>query len=99
LTGDQKHTAHIATGQRVSRHSSRPDVFYFFSYRTFLKTILASRTSGTFGFARHTSQRFAKPKEPLFSQPTHTLFISINEIYLPIMITFDNQYYFGYEQN
>jgi hypothetical protein len=70
LTGDQKHTDHITTGQRVIRHSSRPDVFYFFSHRTFLKTILASRTSGTFGFARHTSQRFAKPKEPLFSQRT-----------------------------
>jgi hypothetical protein len=51
LTGDQKHTDHIATGQRVCRHSSRPDVFYFFPHRTFLKTILASRTSGTFGFA------------------------------------------------
>jgi len=37
LTGDQ-HTDHIATGQRVSR----PDVFYFFSHRTFLKAILAS---------------------------------------------------------
>jgi len=24
----------------------------------------AIHTSGTFGFARHTSQRFAKPKEP-----------------------------------
>ncbi len=47
MTGDQKHTDHIATGQRVSR----PDVFYFFSHRTFLKTILASRTNGTFGFA------------------------------------------------
>ena len=33
----------------------------------FLKFLLASRTSGTFGFARHTSQRFAKPKEPLFA--------------------------------
>jgi len=32
----------------------------------FLKFLLASHTSGTFGFARHTSQRFAKPKEPLF---------------------------------
>jgi len=69
LTGDQ-HTDHILTGQRVSRHSTRPDVFYFFSHRTFFKTILDSRTSGTFGFARHTSQRFAKPKEPLFSQRT-----------------------------
>ena len=30
----------------------------------FLKTILASRTNGTFGFARHKNQPFAKPKEP-----------------------------------
>ncbi len=51
MTGDQKHTDHIATGQRVSQHSSRPDVFYFFPHRTFLKTILASRTNGTFAFA------------------------------------------------
>jgi hypothetical protein len=71
LTGDQKHTDHIATGQRVSRHSSRPDVFYFFSHRTFLKTILASRTSGTFGFApTHKANPSAKPKEPIFSQRT-----------------------------
>jgi hypothetical protein len=71
LTGDQKHTDHIATRQRVSRHSSRPDVFYFFSHRTFLKTILASRTSGTFGFApTHKANPSAKPKEPLFSQRT-----------------------------
>jgi hypothetical protein len=33
----------------------------------FLKFLLASRTNGTFGFARHTSQRFAKPKEPFFA--------------------------------
>ena len=71
MTGDQKHTDHIATGQRVSRHSSRPDVFYFFSHRTFLKTILASRTSGTFGFApTHKANPSAKPKEPIFSQRT-----------------------------
>jgi hypothetical protein len=71
LTGDQKHTDHIATGQLVSRHSSRPDVFYFFPHRTFLKTILASRTSGTFGFApTHKANPSAKPKEPLFCQRT-----------------------------
>jgi hypothetical protein len=35
----------------------------------FLKFLFASRTNGTFGFARHTSQRFAKPKEPFL--PTH----------------------------
>lgn len=51
MTGAQKHTDHIATGQLVSRHSNRPYVFYFFPQRTFLKAILASRTSGTFGFA------------------------------------------------
>ena len=32
----------------------------------FFKFLLASCTNGTFGFARHTSQRFAKPKEPFF---------------------------------
>jgi hypothetical protein len=36
----------------------------------FLKFLLASRTNGTFGFARHTSQRFAKPKEPFFCHRT-----------------------------
>lgn len=36
----------------------------------FLKFLLASRTNGTFGFARHTSQHFAKPKEPFFPNAT-----------------------------
>ena len=39
-------------------------VFLFLLTAHFLKTILASRTNGTFGFARHTSRPFAKPKEP-----------------------------------
>ncbi len=35
----------------------------------FLKFLLASRTSGTFGFATtHKADPSAKPKEPLFSQ-------------------------------
>jgi hypothetical protein len=34
----------------------------------FLKFLLASRTNGTFGFARNTSQRFAKAKEPFFAR-------------------------------
>ena len=72
MTGDQRHTDHIAIGQRVSRHSSRPQFFYFFANRTFLKTILACRTSGTFGFApTHKASPSAKPKEPLFSQRTN----------------------------
>ena len=45
-------------------------VFLFFPTAHFLKTILASRTNGTFGFARHTSQPFAKPKEPFFCYRT-----------------------------
>jgi hypothetical protein len=42
-------------------------VFYFFADPHFLKTILADRTSGTFGFApTHKADPSAKPKEPLF---------------------------------
>jgi hypothetical protein len=33
----------------------------------FLKYLLYRRTNGTFDFARHTSPRFAKPKEPFFA--------------------------------
>jgi len=33
----------------------------------FLKFLLYSRTNGTFGFAQHISQPFAKPKEPFLS--------------------------------
>jgi hypothetical protein len=72
LTGNQ-HTDHIATGQHLNRHADQRYVFYFFPHRTFLKTILASRTSGTFGFApTHKADPSAKPKEPLFSQRTDT---------------------------
>ena len=37
----------------------------------FFKFLLTSRTNSTFGFARHTSQRFAKPKEPFFYHRTN----------------------------
>jgi hypothetical protein len=57
------------TGQ-VNHQTAGPkanaSVFLFFPNPHFLKPILASRTNGTFGFARHTSQPFAKPKEPFF---------------------------------
>jgi len=36
----------------------------------FLKFIFASPTNGTFGFSRHTSPRFAKPKEPFLCYRT-----------------------------
>jgi hypothetical protein len=52
-----------------------PSVFFiFFSPpHIFFNSILASRTNGTFGFARHTSRPFAKPKEPYPSQ----LFVNV----------------------
>ena len=72
MTIDQ-HIDHIATGQ-LSLHSSRPSVFYFFFHRTFLKTILASRTNGTFTFAPTAQGNpSAKAKEPFFSQHTDRL--------------------------
>jgi hypothetical protein len=36
----------------------------------FLKFLFTSLTNGTFGFARHKSQSFAKPKEPFFCNRT-----------------------------
>ncbi len=49
--------------------------YFFFADPHFLKTILASRTSGTFGFApTHKADPSAKPKEPLFSQRTENDF-------------------------
>ena len=66
MTGDQKHTDHIATGQQSFQHTDQPNVFYFLPTEQNILKFFTSRTSGTFGFARHTSQTFAKPKEPLF---------------------------------
>ncbi len=51
-------------------------VFLFLPNAHFLKTILTSRSNGTFGFVRHTSRPFTKPKEPFF-WPTHPKLISI----------------------
>ena len=47
-----------------SRTKSQRFCIFIFSHRTYLKTILAKHTNGTFGFVRHTSRPFAKPKEP-----------------------------------
>jgi hypothetical protein len=58
--------------RQESRHTSRPNVFYFLPTVHFSKTILASRTNGTFGFARHASRPFAKPKEPFFANAQKT---------------------------
>jgi hypothetical protein len=61
---------HKVTGQmnhQTADPKANASVFLFFSNAHFLKTILTSRTNGTFGFARHTCRPFAKPKEPFFA--------------------------------
>ena len=74
--------------------------FLFFSPPHFFKNNFSQPHKWHIWFCPDTQGRpFGKTKRAAFCQPTHTLFISINEIYLPIMITFDDQYYFGYEQN
>jgi hypothetical protein len=55
------------TNHQTADPKANASVFLFFPTAHFLKTILANRTNGTFGFARHTSQCFAKPKEPFFA--------------------------------
>jgi hypothetical protein len=59
------------TGQmnhQTADPKANASVFLFFPTAHFLKTILASRTSGTFGFApTHKADPSAKPKEPLFA--------------------------------
>jgi len=59
---------------------SNASVFLFFSTAHFLKTILASRTNGTFGFARHASRPFAKPKEPFFANARQNQLNTINKM-------------------
>jgi hypothetical protein len=62
LTGDQ-HIEHILTGQQSIRHADQPNVFYFFSTAQNILKFLTSRTNGTFGSARHTSQPFATAEQ------------------------------------
>ena len=49
--------------QQTADPKANASVFLFFPTAHFLKTILASRTNGTFGFAQNTSRHLAKPKE------------------------------------
>jgi len=61
---------HKVTGQmnhQAADLKANASVFLFFPSAHFLKTILAHRRNGTFGFVRHTSRPFAKPKEPFFA--------------------------------
>ncbi len=71
---------HKVTGQmnhQTADPKANASVFLFLPNAHFLKTILASRTNGTFGIARHTSRPFAKPKEPFFANALRGLNSSI----------------------
>ena len=70
VTGQMKH--------QTAEPKANASVFLFFPTAHFLKTILANRTNGTFGFARHTSRPFAKPKEPFFANALKNQLNKIN---------------------
>jgi hypothetical protein len=63
------------TGQmnhQTADPKANASVFLFFPTAHFLKTILASRTNGTFAFApTHKAKPSAKAKEPFFSNRTY----------------------------
>ncbi|MFY7938080.1 MAG: hypothetical protein ACOVOQ_11930 [Flavobacterium sp.] len=88
MTENQRQTELTEKKRQPSRHLSQPNVFYFFSAPHFLKTILASRTNGTFGFARHTSRPFAKPKEPFFANAHKTTLTEIKLTLHNILLNF-----------
>ena len=72
---------HKVTGQmnhQTADQKSNASVFLFFSIAHLKKTILTGRTNGTFGFARHTSLPFAKPKEPFFANAIKN-FLTLNK--------------------
>jgi len=74
-------TRHQNSGQsnhQTADPKANASVFLFFSIAHFLKTILAIRTNGTFGFARHTSRPFAKPKEPFFANALNDKLVNLN---------------------
>jgi hypothetical protein len=61
---------HKVTGQmnrQTADPKSKASEFLFFPTAHFFKTIFASRTNGTFGFARHTNHPSQNQKEPFFS--------------------------------
>ena len=65
---------HKVTGQmnhQTADSKANASVFLFFPTAHFLQTISASRTNGTFGFARHTSRPFGKIKRAIFCQRTN----------------------------
>jgi hypothetical protein len=70
---------HNVMGQMIHQTAdlkANASVFLFYPTALFIKTILASRTNGTFGFSQHTNRPFAKPKEPFFANTSIRLQIN-----------------------
>jgi hypothetical protein len=60
------------TNRQTADPKANASVFLFFSIAHFLKTILASRTNGTFAFApKHKADPSAKAKEPFLANRTY----------------------------
>jgi hypothetical protein len=57
-------------------HASRPDKVLFFADPHFF-VFKSHHTSGTLPFARYTSQRFAKVKEPFLAPPHEEIIFTI----------------------
>jgi len=75
---------------QTADHTANASVFLFFTYAHFLKTILASRTNGTFAFApTHRANPFAKSKEP-FLAGSH--FFSTFEVIININLDASEHY-------
>jgi hypothetical protein len=66
MNDKNKHKVTEQMNQQKADPKANASVFLFFPTAHFLKTILASRTNGTFGFARHTSRPFSKTKRANF---------------------------------
>lgn len=58
-------------------HTSQPDKVLFFTDTHFL-FFKSHHTNGTLPFARHTSQRFAKVKEPFLAHPHEEIKFTYN---------------------
>jgi len=79
MTGDQ-HMEYTSIRQQVSRNSLPTLLYFLFSPpQIFFNSILACRTSGTFGFAPiHKADPSAKQKEPLFANTRNITSKNIN---------------------
>lgn len=74
---------HKVTGQmnhQTADPKANASVFLFFANAHFLKTILTSRTNGTFGFFLKHEPTLKKPKEPFFANARQNRLNTINKM-------------------